>query len=129
MAVVITNAGEEYVVDKLTETVQTILQYVGWGEGAGTAAKADTDNFTPVNTDGATNSVLRQSGTVTKTGSGATAKYQVVATLTSPNANNKTNAGAFTAATAGTLGVHGDHTSTPMATGDQIQYTITIDPS
>ena len=128
MATVITNAGEEYVVDKLTETVQTKPEYIGWGEGAGTAAKADTDLFTPVNTDQA-NSVLRQTGTVSKTGTGATAKYQVVATLTSPNVNAKTNAGAWTAATGGTLIIKGDHTSTAMAIGDQIQYTITIDPA
>jgi lactam utilization protein B len=128
VATVITNAGEEWVVDKLKETVQTEANYIGWGEGAGTAAKADTDLFTPVNTDQA-NTVLRQLGTSSKTGSGATAKYQVVATLTSPNANAKTNAGAWTAVSAGTLVVHGDHTSTAMAIGDQIQYTITIDPS
>lgn len=128
MATVVTNAGEEFVVDKLKETVSTEPNYVGWGEGAGTAAKADTDLFTPVNTDQA-NTVLRQLGTSSKTGTGATAKYQVVATLTSPNVNNKTNAGLWTAATGGTLAVKGDHTSTPMAIGDQIQYTFTIDPS
>jgi hypothetical protein len=127
-AIVLTNAGEEYVVDKINEAVSTKPEYVGWGEGAGTAAKADTDLFTPVNTD-VGNTVLRQLGTSSKTGSGATAKYQVVATLTSPNANNKTNAGAWTASTAGTLVIKGDHTSTAMASGDQIQYTITIDPS
>lgn len=128
MATVITNAGEEYVVDKFTETVQTKPEYIGWGEGAGTAAKTDTDLFTPVNTDQA-NTVLRQLATTSKTGSGATAKYQAVATLTSPNVNNKTNAGAWTAATAGTLVIKGDHASTPMAIGDQITYTITIDPA
>lgn len=128
MATVITNAGEEFVVDKINEAVQTKPEYIGWGEGAGTAAKADVDLFTPVNTDQA-NTVLRQLGTSSKTGTGATAKYQVVATLTSPNVNNKTNAGAWTAATAGTLVIKGDHTSTAMAIGDQIQYTITIDPA
>jgi hypothetical protein len=127
-AVVITNAGEEWTVDKFTETVSTKPEYIGWGEGAGTAAKADTDLFTPVNTDLA-NTTLRQLGTSSKTGTGATAKYQVIATLTSPNALNKTNAGAWSAATGGTLIVKGDHVSTPMASGDQIQYTITIDPS
>ena len=127
MATVITNAGEEHVVDKLTETVQVKAEYVGWGEGAGTAAKADTDLFTPVNSD--PGNALRQLGTVSKTGSGATAKYQVVATLQSTNANNKTNAGAWTAVSGGVLVIKGDHASTPMAAGDQIQYTITLDPS
>ena len=128
MATVLTNAGEQFVCDKLNEGVQTKPEYIGWGEGAGTAAKADTDLFTPVNTDQA-NTTLRQLGTTSVTGSGATAKYQVVATLTSPNANNKTNAGAWTASTGGTLVIKGDHASTPMAIGDQIQYTITLDPS
>jgi hypothetical protein len=128
LAVVVTNAGEEFVVDKLNETVQTKPEYCGWGEGAGTAAKADTDLFTPVNTDQA-NTTLRQLSTTSKTGTGATAKYQAIATLTSPNANNKTNAGLWTAATAGTLIVKGDHASTPMAIGDRIEYTFTIDPS
>lgn len=128
MATVVTNAGEEFVVDKFTETVQTKPEYVGWGEGAGTAAKADTDLFTPVNTDQA-NTVLRQLATTSKTGSGATAKYQAVATCTSPNTNAKTNAGAWTAVSGGTLVIKGDHTSTAMAVGDQIAYTITVDPS
>jgi hypothetical protein len=128
MATILTNAGEEWTVDKINEAVQTKPEYVGWGEGAGTAAKVDTDLFTPVNTDQA-NTTLRQLGSSSKTGTGATAKYQVIATLTSPNALNKTNAGLWTAATAGTLVVHGDHTSTAMAVGDQIQYTFTIDPS
>jgi hypothetical protein len=127
LATVITNAGEEYVVDKLNETVQTEPEYVAWGEGAGTAAKADTDLFTPVNTD--PGNVLRLLGTSSKTGTGATAKYQVIATLTSTNANNKTNAGLWTAVSGGTLVVHADHTSTVMATGDKIEYTFTIDPA
>lgn len=127
MAVVVTNAGEEWTVDKINEVVQTEPEYVGWGEGAGTAAKADTDLFTPVNTD--PGNVLRLLGVSTKTGTGATAKYQLVATLTSLNTNNKTNAGLWTAVSAGTLVVHGDHASTAMAIGDKIEYTWTIDPS
>jgi hypothetical protein len=127
MATVIVNAGEEFLVDKINESVQTEPEYVGWGEGAGTAAKADTDLFTPVNTN--PGNVLRLLGTSSKTGSGATAKYQVIATLESLTANNKTNAGLWTAATGGTLVVKGDHTSTAMATGDKIEYTFTIDPS
>lgn len=127
MATVLTNAGEEHVVDKLTETVQTKAEYVGWGEGAGTAAKADTDLFTPVNSD--PGNVLRQLGTVSKTGTGATAKYQVIATLTYRDSNNKTNAGAWTASTGGVLVIKGDHASTPGVAADSIQYTITLDPS
>src|SRR5262245_11576487 len=116
MATVITNAGEEFVVDKLNETVQTKPEYCGWGEGAGTAAKADTDLFTPVNTN--PGNVLRLAGTVSKQGTGATAKFQVIATMESLTTNAKTNAGLWTAVSGGTLVVKGDHASTPMAVAD-----------
>lgn len=127
MATVLTNAGEEWAVDKINETVQTEPEYIGWGEGAGTAVKADTDLFTPVNTD--PGAVLRLVGTSSKTGTGATAKYQVIATLQSTNVNAKTNVGAWTAVSGGTLVIKADHTSTAMAIGDKIEYTITIDPA
>lgn len=127
MATVITNAGEEWTVDKFKETVSTEPNYVGWGTGAGTAAKADTDLFTPANSD--PGNVLRILGTSSKTGSGSTAKYQVVATLQAVSGITVTNAGLWTAVSGGTLVVHGDHTGVALATGDQITYTITIDPS
>ena len=127
MGVVVTNAGEEFVVDKLKETVSTEPNYVGWGTGAGTAAKTDTDLFTPAITD--PGSVLRILGTSSKTGSGATAKYQVVATLQSVAGGTITNAGLWTAISGGTLFVHGDHAGVLLVAADQIQYTFTIDPS
>jgi len=43
MADIFTQAGEEIVTDIMDETVATPLDwYVGWGTGAGTAAKGDT---------------------------------------------------------------------------------------
>jgi hypothetical protein len=122
MAVVLTNTGEEYVVDKLTESVQTKPEFIGWGTGAGTAAKADTDLFTPA-------AEARVAGTVSKQGTGSTAKYQVVGTLTSASGQTITNAAAFTASTVGTCVVKGDHTGVVLQSGDQITYTITLDPS
>ena len=122
MATVLTNAGEEFVVDKLTENVQTKPEYVGWGTGAGTAAKADTDLFTPA-------AEARVAGTVTKQGVGSAAKYQVVATITSGSAQTITNAAAFTASSAGTCVIKGDHTGVLLAISDQITYTFTLDPS
>jgi hypothetical protein len=127
-AVVLTNAGEEFVVDKLTETVQTKPEYVGWGTGAGTAAKADTDLFTPA-------AEARVLTTTSKTGSGSTAKYQAVGTITSASGQTITNAGLFTTAgsgsppSGGTLIVKGDHTGVALLTNDQIQYTFTLDPA
>jgi len=121
-AVVLTNAGEEYVVDKLTETVQTTLQYIGWGTGAGTAAKADTTLFTEA-------AEARVAGTVTKTGSTSTAKFQTVGTMTSLSAQTITNAGLFTVSSAGTVYVKGDHSGVALAINDQITYTFTLDPA
>ena len=127
-AVVLTNNGEEFVVDKLTETVQTKPEYVGWGTGAGTAAKADTDLFTPANE-------ARVLTTTSKTGSTSTAKFQAVGTITSASAQTITNAGLFTTAgtgtppSGGTLIVKGDHTGVALAINDQIQYTFTLDPA
>jgi len=127
MATVITNGGEEWVVDKLKETVQTEANYVGWGTGAGTAAKADTDLFTPVNTD--PGNVLRLAGTTSKQGTGASAKYRNVATLQAVSGITVTNAGSWTAVSGGTLVVHGDFTGVVLATGDQIVFTIELDPA
>ena len=122
MATVITNAGEEWVVDKLLETVQTTGAFIGWGTGAGTAAKADTTLFTEA-------SEARVSGTLSKTGTGATAKYQNVATITADGVKTITNAGNLTASAAGTLVVHGDFAGIALALNDQIEFTITLDPA
>ena len=122
LAVVLTNVGEEFIVDKLTETVQTKPEYIEWGTGAGTANKTDTISFTP-------SAETRVLATTSKTGSGSTAKFQAVGTITSLSAQTITNAGLFTASTVGSLIIHGDHTGVVLAIGDQIAYTFTLDPS
>jgi|SRR5215510_718167 len=122
MAVVLTNVGEEYIVDKLTESVQTNPSYIGWGTGAGTAAKGDTDLFTPA-------AEARVNGTVTKQGATSAAKWQNVGTLTSGSVQTITNAACFTASSAGTCVIKGDHTGVALQSGDQITYTFTLDPS
>lgn len=124
MASVLTNAGEEWAVDRMAGTngPPTTATFVGWGTGAGTAAKADTTLFTEA-------SEARVSGTLTKTGSGSTAQYNLVATITANGTKTITNVGNFTASTAGTLVVHGDFTGQALNPNDSIQFTITIDPS
>lgn len=127
MANVLVNLGEEWVVDRLigSGTYSTFTgAFTGWGTGAGTSAKADTTLFTE-STDPAT----RATGTITKTGTGATAKWQNVATLSSTTTQTITNAGCFSASTAGTLFIKGDFTGIALASGDSIQFTITLDPS
>ena len=123
MAVVLTNVGEDWASQRMAGSgADSALsgQYVGWGTGAGTAAKADTSLFTENGS--------RVAGTVSVSGTGSSAKYQVVATLTAGGVLAITNAGNFTASTAGTLIVHGDHATVNLGSGDAIAYTIQIDP-
>jgi len=114
MATVLTSAGEGWIVDKLDETVQTTGDYVGWGTGAGTAAKADTTLFVEA-------AEARVVATRTQP---AADKIRWVASITSASTQTITNAGNFTAATVGTLIIHGDFTGIPLAINDIIQFTI-----
>lgn len=122
MASVLTNLGEERLVDVLTGGAATLGSFIGWGSGAGTAAKTDTTLFTE-------ESEGRVAGTVSKTGSSDTAKYQIVGTLTASGAKTITNVGTFTASSGGTLVLKGDFTGIVLGAGDQIVFTITADPS
>lgn len=121
-AVVLTNAGEEWLVDKIGETVQTQPNFVDWGTGAGTAAKTDTTVFTVA-------PEARVSATYSKVGTGSAAVAQYVATLTSAAGATITNVGFWTAVSGGTLVIHADHAATVLNANDQIQYTLTVDPS
>ncbi len=117
-ATVLTQVGEEWIVDKLDETLQTTGDYVGWGTGAGTAAKADTTLFTEA-------SETRVTATRTQP---AADKIRWVATITCAGAGKTiTNAGNFTAVTVGTLIVHGDFTGIVLAVGDKIEFTIDLE--
>ena len=122
MATVITNAGEQWSADRMSGASALNGAHVGWGTGAGTAAKADTALFTEA-------SETRVSGAVSTSGAGAAAKYQVVATLTANGAKTITNAGNFDASAAGNLVVHGDFTGIVLALNDSIQFTISLDPA
>lgn len=122
LATVLTNLGEQWASDRMSGVSALNGSFIGWGTGAGTAAKADTVLFTEA-------AEARVSGTVTTNGTGAAAKYQVVGTLTSASVQTITNAGNFTASTAGVLIVKGDFTGVALAINDQITFTVTIDPS
>lgn len=117
-ATVLTQAGEEWIVDKLDETVQTTGDYIGWGTGAGTAAKADTALF-----------VEATEARVTATRTQPLAdKIRWVGTITCAGAAKTiTNAGNLTALTLGVLIVHGDFTGIVLAIGDKIEFTIDIE--
>lgn len=125
MATVLTNVGEQWLVERAagTGTYSAVTgAYIGWGTGAGTAAKGDTTLFTEA-------SEARTNGTVSVTGSGSTAKWQNVGTITADGAKTITNAGCFSASTSGGLFIKYDFTGVALNLGDAIQFTFTLDPS
>jgi hypothetical protein len=130
---VLTNLGEEWVVDRLIGTSGTystaVGAHVGWGTGAGASAKADTSLFTESTDPG---SAARIVGAITKAGSpatGSTALWQNVATVPSTTTQTITNAGCFNGQSAGAMFIKGDFTGIPLSNGDSIQFTFTLNPS
>ena len=122
MASVLTNVGEQWACERMAGTDANDGRHIGWGTGAGTAAKGDTTLFTEA-------SETRVAGTVDVNGSGAAAVYRVVGTLTANGAKTITNAGNFTLTAAGDMICKGDFTGIALALNDQITFTITLDPS
>lgn len=122
MATVLTNLGEQWLCDRASGVSALDGHFIGWGTAAGTAAKGDTTLFTEA-------AEARAVGVVSTSGSGAAAKYQVIGTIVSLSVQTITNAGNLTASVAGVLIVKGDFTGIPLAIGDAIQFTITLDPS
>lgn len=118
MADVVTNVGEEWIVDALVAT----SVWGAWGTGAGTAAKADTTLFTE-------STEARVATTDSKVGTGATAVWRNIFTLTAAAAKTITNYGILSASTGGTLIIHGDHAGVALATNDRIEYTIDANPA
>lgn len=130
MASVLSNVGEEWVVDRLVGVSGTyssdVGAHVGWGTGAGTANKTDTTLFTESNDPV---SSARTVGTISKTGTTSTAKWQNVVTIPSTTTQTITNAGTFKAGGAVAMFIKGDFTGIPLVNGDSIQFTFTLDPS
>jgi hypothetical protein len=117
MADIYTDAGEDWTADVFDGTSSPPANYfVGWGTGAGTAAKTDTTLFTEASEARVTVTESQPSSNVN----------QGVGTLTADGAKTITNAGLFDQSTGGSLIVHGDHTGVVLALNDKIEYTITI---
>ena len=121
MGTVLTQAGEELIVDLMDAAS---ADFVGWGTGAGTAAKGDTDLFTPA-------TEARVSATRSQP---VADKIRWLATLTANAGKTITNAGVFDAAgtgsppTGGTpLIVHGDFVGVALLTSDKIEFTVDLE--
>ena len=117
MATVFTDVGEGLAADYFDGTASAPANwYVGWGTGAGTAAKGDTTLFT-------------ESGEARVVGAESQPsadQNQFVGTMTATAARTITNSGLFDAATAGSMPIKGDFTGIVLASGDKIEFTIQL---
>ncbi len=117
MADIFTSAGEAIVADFVDGTASAPANwYVGWGTGAGTAAKGDTVLATEA-------SETRIAATESQPTADAN---RFVATMTADGAKTITNAGVLSAITTGTLLLHSDFTGILLATSDTIEFTFTL---
>lgn len=117
MADIFTQAGEELVADIMDGTTAVPTNwYVGWGTGAGTAAKGDTTLFTEA----------AESRVITTDTQPSADVNQFQGTITSASAQTITNAGILSASTGGTLLLHSDFTGVVLAINDSIQFTFQL---
>jgi len=118
MADIFTSVGEARVVDMIDGTLAAPANwYIGWGTGAGTAAKGDTTLFTEA----------AEARVVTSNNQPMVDKNQFKGTMTSASTQTITNAGLFDAAQNGTLVLHSDFTGVALGTGDKIEFTFTLE--
>lgn len=118
MAALVTNLGEEQVVDKFVAS--SPWTHGHWGTGAA-PSETSTDLTTPA-------AEARVVASVAKVSTGDTAVARYTFTLTAGGARTITEVGLFTASSGANLGVASDHSSTVLASGEGIAYTIDINP-
>lgn len=119
MADVVTNVGKAQAAGYLSNTVSQIVTYYGnVGTGAGTSAVGDTTLFTETGTARIAITPIR----LTRVFTNDTAQY--LFTYTATGSISVTNAGYFTATTAGVLMQKSDHATIPLQATDSIEYTF-----
>lgn len=120
MATIYTSAGEAAVADLIDGVSSTHYDAsnakIGWGTGAGTAAKGDTTLFVEAS----------ESRVVPAVDQPATDTNRWIGTLTADGGKTITNAAVFDAATTGNMLVKGDFTGIILALNDKIEFTITL---
>ena len=118
MVDIYTDVGENLTADYFDGTASAPANwYVGWGTGAGTAAKGDTTLFTEA-------SESRQPATESQPASN---QNRFVATITCAGSGKTiTNAGLFDASTSGNMALKSDFTGIALNVGDSIQFTFTL---
>lgn len=116
MADIFTDAGEDLITDIVDGTTAAPTWRVGWGTGAGTAAKGDTTLFTEAAEARVVSTMSQPSSNVN----------QFLSLITSASGQTITNAGVFDLAAAGTLLLHSDFTGIVLANGDKIEFTFQL---
>ena len=117
MADIFTNVGENLVTDYIDGTASAPANwYVGWGTGAGTAAKGDTTLFTEAAESRVASAETQPSSNVN----------QFVAEITSASTQTITNAGLFDAATVGNMMLKSNFTGIAVDSGDRIEFTFQL---
>jgi hypothetical protein len=117
MANIYTQAGEDFTTDLHDGTVSAPANwYIGWGTGAGTAAKGDTTLFTEAS----------EARVVATKSQPTSDTNRFVGTLTAAAGKTITNAGVLSASSAGTLFLKSDFAGLVLAAGDKIEFTFDI---
>lgn len=112
MANIFTSVGEGLIADYVSGTTW----YIGWGTGAGTAAKGDTTLFTAAS----------EARVVASESQPAADQNQFVGTITADGTKTITNVGLFDAASGGNMMLKSDFTGVNVEATDNIQFTMTI---
>lgn len=116
MADIYTDAGEEITADLVDGTAAVPTWRVGWGTGAGTAAKADTTLFTEAS----------EARVATVQSQPAANQNKFVGTIIANGTKTITNAGILSLAAAGVLLLHSDFAGIPLVLNDSITFTFTL---
>ena len=116
-AVVLTNSCEEWIIDKIDDQALNPGEYVGWGTGTGTMSKNNSTLFNE-------SSEARILATRSQPQSD---QIQWVSMHTANATKTITEAGLFTAITAGNLLIHGDFVGIGLNTGDKVEFTIILE--
>lgn len=114
MATVFCDCGTAWLTQLMNATIATTTYYLGWGEGTGTAAKANTSLFSEV-----------QPRITAATSITAFNQEQWIGVMTASAVRSITNAGLFHN-NSGTLLIKGDFAVTPLQTNDRIEFTVTL---
>ena len=124
MATFVVDGGLAIVTNRLKGAGTEPLN-IGWGTGAGTAARTDTTLFTESLVSLAAGTTDHTVGTSTQQTTTTTSDtYRVTGTRTATGAGTVTNAGLWDAGSGGNLFLKGDFTGIGLAINDSIAFTI-----